>query len=274
MTIQFDKTNVIQHFESLADFGGYLDEGKVQPIFKDKQHSKKIDWTGYYLTKSWDEAQNLLAYGDYDNYNKVTQDSGYIDPNCLPDANVTGWQRTKTYSGGALSVGAYLGGSCNCFSNRRKMTTPTRFVTINFCITDVSRLDANQKVSAGVKLLSAVRVLEQNKIRCRINLAHGLTRKVYGSSNLHQFIGFTVNVKSEDAPLDEIMLTYPLCNASMERRQCDRWIEITPGVCRVKKDHPLYGYLNSLAWLQTKFEGCNSAIAGVWFNTKNSMMIH
>lgn len=243
------------HYKSIADFYAYLENGKTQPKYSDKDHS---------LRGRWKTAQDLMRFGDRDSLAKVKKVNGYINPNCLPDATIQKNVLTNRVCGGSVMVGAYLSGSSKCFRGRKRLVVPSRFVTINLLITDQCCMSDKDKEDGSCKLMAAIRILEANNIRCTVNiLDNGVDsgyyqERGYKKHYVQRYV-FSVCVKSAEAALNELVLAYPLINPDMMYYQAFRWAEVTKGL----RFNGSYGGVLNLESTKNL-----AKLPGAWFNTR------
>lgn len=131
-TTKEQKTKIMEtlfkSFENIKMFHAYLERGETQPAFKDfvssQDETKRKERDA--KTKTYDEADNLLLYGDKKTAKAIEQ-NGVADVR----ANISReMQRRQVFSsvvGFAPNVPAYLAGAPNSMINQRITTQRKRF---------------------------------------------------------------------------------------------------------------------------------------------------
>lgn len=214
--------NIVRKFESVAEFHKYLENGEVQPAFKDKQSSQRENdkyWSG---TDTFSEAEDLLLYGDKETA-KIINTESLRD---LRDNIKKYMVRKSIYSsvvGFAPIVPAYLAGAPNCMVNMRLTKQPKKVVTVVYSDTAHGGVSAKEIRDTAAKVFAALLMIEARGVQVNF---YSAVSSIKGG----QKIGFFVKVKKAGQRFDLLRMVYPCVNPSWLRRHFFKFVEVTPGV--------------------------------------------
>ena len=234
--------NINEIFDSLSDFYVALENRKLNQAFakKNREISHHVDeyLTKFTTTKSYQEASDLMLRGDSTNLSKLVAVDG-VDLSHIHGTKKVNRQQ-KSVCGGFPLVPVYLTGVPRNMLASKKITTKTKVISILYNQVASCSVDANDIVSVGAKIVSIIRFLEKNQIRCNLYVSIVSTASAEGG----QTISCAVKIKDAGAPLNLLNIAYPLINPSMLRRHMFRWEETKEKVCEAFTR--VYGYPRSI----------------------------
>ena len=222
------KTNVIcKKFNSTGELSKYLEGQQVTNTFKSVadggSYSTSSSYARWALTDSYDEADNLLLYGDRELQKKI-EDAGVKEMRTKLEHYAN---RRKVFSsvvGFAANVPAYLSGTPNSMINVRQVRTKQKVLTFMYNTSVSASVSAERIVRATAQLVSAVLLVEASGVR--VNVYAGEAFKERGEPS----VCWLCRVKDSGQKLDTLKMSYPLAHPSMLRRHWFRLLETTEGV--------------------------------------------
>lgn len=222
------KTKVIcKKFNSTGELSKYLSDKKVTDTFKyaaeSGSYSTENSYKKWALTSTYDEADNLLLYGDKELQKKI-EEAGVKDMRTKLEHYAN---RRKVFSsvvGFAANVPAYLSGTPNSMINVRQVRTKQKVLTFMYNTSVRASTSAERIVRATAQLVSAVLLVEASGVR--VNVYAGEAFKEDGAPS----VCWLCRVKDSGQKLDTLKMSYPLAHPSMLRRHWFRLLETTEGV--------------------------------------------
>lgn len=221
------KTKIFNRFESISEFNDYLGENVPQsgfyPDCGSHADTPRGKYFAYYGTKSFEEADNMLNFGD-DKLAKMLQ-AELLDV----ENQETEQEITQTFDldvcGFFPDVAAYLSGDpCNM------VTVVDTFADKEKVLNIIWQNDAHAKIKAKEIQECAARVINVilglEKLGYKVNLYYGYSSR----DDDYNTVGALVKIKNSDEYIDTLRLAYPLVSASMKRRHMFSYLEKTPGV--------------------------------------------
>lgn len=222
--------NVYKRFESLKDFEAYLQANKVRPKFVGREESQRVDdWGERFGTKTFREAEMLFRNGDYKTASAV------VDGVAKKTANMH--RHTRQISSGvcgfAPHVPNFIAGRPNSMIRTEYKPTKARVLNLVYNISVNGDVSAQQMKQAAIKMLSAIKAIENNGTRINLYVADisGYETSVSPNHpNGVKYVGWTLKIKSSTQHLDVLKTAYPLCNPAMLRRHSFRFTEVTKNI--------------------------------------------
>ena len=217
---------ITERFDSIEQFEKCLAQREVNESHKlggrlDSQ-TGTFEFTG---TWNYDEANNLLKYGDKESLKKLEQLGLYETR-----TNIRNYKQVRRlYNspvGFAANVPAYISGSPNSMINFRVEKQRQSTVTILWDATVPYYTPKADIFRTAAQFMSAVMILEAKGIRVNIWVGCASTT----SSGKGQIAGAFINVKRAERKLDLLRLVYPVTSPSFLRRHFLRWEETMKGV--------------------------------------------
>lgn len=210
-------------FENVTSFTEYLESRTENEVFKGENLASKDDDFSFRGTRSFEEAQKLLKYGDKEKMKLLKKSLEKIQ------AKGSGYKtrrKVKTSIVGCTPhIPNYLQGVPECMIDvvKTRIKSP-KVLTILYNPTVHCGIDAEELSEAGAKLLSYVYSLESQGYRVNLYLMFMSTPDIRRT----EVISLTVKIKSSDQYLDLLKTAYTLANPSMTRRHCRRFMEVAP----------------------------------------------
>ena len=204
----------LEKFESISEFQRAINTREVHEFYKDILSSENATKT-FTGTESYEEAENLLPYGDKSIAAKLVECNG---------KRMNEAKKNTIYNspvGFVPNIPNYLSGRPdNMFSV--KTQTYKSCKVLNVCVNSAVSCDVKTKdiISFNQKLLNVVYTLEKRGYR--LNLYVGVVAEFSKSKNIGACF---IKVKDSGKLLNVTNVAYPLCNASFLRRHFFKWVE-------------------------------------------------
>ena len=204
----------LEKFESISEFQRAINTRKVDRFYQNRMASVNNgkEFTG---TESYEEAENLLLYGDKSIAAKLVECNG---------KRMNEAKKSTIYNspvGFVPNIPNYLSGRPdNMFSV--KTQTYKSCKVLNVCVNSSVAYSVETKdiISFNQKLLNVVYTLEKRGYR--LNLYVGVVAEFSKSKNIGSCF---IKVKDSGKLLNVTNVAYPLCNASFLRRHFFKWVE-------------------------------------------------
>lgn len=204
----------LEKFESISEFQRAINTREVHEFYKDILSSENATKT-FAGTESYEDAENLLSYGDKSIAAKLVECNGKRE-------NET--KKSTIYNspvGFVPNIPNYLSGRPdNMFAV--KTQTYKSCKVLNVCVNSAVSFDVTTKdiIAFNQKLLNVVYTLEKRGYR--LNLYVGVVAEFLKSNNIGACF---IKVKDSGKLLNVTNVAYPLCNASFLRRHFFKWVE-------------------------------------------------
>ena len=204
----------LEKFESISDFQRAINTREVHEFYKDILSSENASKT-FTGTESYEEAENMLSYGDKSIAAKLVECNGKR----MNEAN-----KSTIYNspiGFVPNIPNYLSGRPdNMFAV--KTQTYKSCKVLNVCVNSAVAYSVETKdiISFNQKLLNVVYTLEKRGYR--LNLYVGVVAEFSKSNNIGACF---IKVKDSGKLMNVTNVAYPLCNASFLRRHFFKWVE-------------------------------------------------
>ena len=216
--------NVYKRFESVGEFSAYLAKGTTKPEFDGynaatEVSNKRTKFTG---TESYEQADNLLLYGDRELAEKLEM-AGVRQmrlklqrqkPKRVIRASVVGF---------APHVPNFIAGIPTAMLDVKEKRAPQKVVTIYYNCSVRWQVKSEDIIKATANLMAAAMQIEANGTR--VNMYVSCICEAGG-----QYFCATVKVKDAGQHFDTLKMTYPLVHTSMQRRHMFRLMEVQPGL--------------------------------------------
>lgn len=213
-----DKTNYINVFNNITELIKYLGSRNTKSGRK-KESQQEGDEDDFFGTESFEEAIDLLKYGDNDLYNQIKKEQAKININKMIGAyNQKLKYKNKTY-GCVPNVPAYLRNNPINMINPEKKQPANRILNIFLNIRVRGFTDKEEIIKIGLKYLTILDILEKSGYRC--NLYSGCANE---TNNKYSY--FMVRIKTDKEPLNLKKICFTIANPSMQRRIKFRWMEV------------------------------------------------
>lgn len=211
--------DIYKSFNSIKEFENYLASGKTQEGMNEDSKDGDKSFTH---TNTYDEANNLLLYGDYKLKKKI-EGMGVAKLKANLNKYVVRRQIYTSVQGFAPNVPNYIAGVPNSMINARMKHVKQNVVTVFYNCAVSGFTDAKDITEAVAKLCCALIRLEAQGIR--VNLYAGTLGSASG-----QKACFSVKIKSSGQPFDTLKMMYPLAHPSFNRRHKFRFVEVSEGI--------------------------------------------
>ena len=243
MLVNVDGMREIVEFGSISEFTKYINTTPTNETFTGKTlSSMSTDRAGWYKTKSFEEATDLIKHGWSEMSDKLTQrlnaetkyEPGLVKKNIL---DVSGYQPV---------VPLYLMGVPTCMVAKRNVIQKQKVITLNKSVNYSANVSSDTVVDESIKALKIIKRLEAQNYRVNLNV-------VLGTVDDDKSYFIRVRVKSASERLNISKLSFVLVHPSMLRRFFFRFIETYPNVPRGF----LFGYGRPASNSETKsaFDG-------------------
>jgi hypothetical protein len=205
----------IREFSSISSLMRFLTDTPDNNVQHEKEsHSSNKHFT---LTRSYDEALNLLSNGWTEAAEKMTK---ALDAIPFPTPTTTP-RPTYSVQGHTPSVPRYLQGIPTNMVTSRATPSPRPIIHITHGITYSAMWGAEDILKEGIKCLEIIRSLEARQYSVRFSI-------LCAADDDRSITGFKVCIKEPSERLNMAKMSFPLAHPSMLRRFFFRYIEVTP----------------------------------------------
>lgn len=214
--------NIVKKFDSLSEYSRYLTK-PVSALFQMYgQESSRIGSKSFTNTESWEEAEQLLKFGDKENLAKLQ--TKMIKQGLKGSGETKKVETYRSFAGYAPHVPSYVAGSpLNMLRKREVKTSNRKIVNIMYSPVAHGSIDADDLLEASLAVMNFVSSLEKKGYK--VNLYTIITtRKRY------QTVAQIVKIKSSDDYTNLAKIVYPMVNPSFLRRHFFRFMEVTEEV--------------------------------------------
>lgn len=211
-----DGINYINVFDNINELANYVTYKPHKPGRSNDSEDCDEDFTH---TSSFEEAVNLLKYGDNKLFDLVKKEKANINVEKIL-GNAKRRQVYKNNIQGYIpNVANFLIGNPKNMIDIEKTKTSQRIINIflNIRVDGFTSADVITKI--GVKYLSVIDILEKMGYRC--NLYSGVANKDDG---YYSFM--LVRVKTDKEPLNMKKICFTIAHPSMQRRIKFKWMEV------------------------------------------------
>ena len=205
-----------ENFNSIQEMLKILNERENNNVMRDEYDSQEKNSPGWYGTKSYEEAEELITNGYTEILDKIKAGIKFDaseNSKIIPENNVFG----------------YIPNIPNAMMNLPKSMIyakriPRKITTIDlvYCPVGPGYTYTQEFIDNGIKVLNVINSLEKNNIR--VNLKVALKCSEAGNeANLA-----TVTLKNFKEKLNLQKICFPIAHPSMLRRFGFKWLETTP----------------------------------------------
>ena len=215
---------IFNKFNSVEEFSNWLQVTPQTAKGKEFNNSNEISdyWTKFTGTESFDEAQNLLKYGDKVNADKITATIRKIK--AQGKGNETRNSLYNSPCGFMPIVPKVLAGEPNnMLAIKKQAYRSTKVINIIYSMSCSGSVPAVEILNNSAKLVEVICQLEKNGYR--VNLYAGDNAR-FKKQDTHT--AFIIKLKDSGKYLDPLKIAYPLVNPSFLRRHAFRWLETFP----------------------------------------------
>lgn len=192
-------------------------------------------------TASFDEADNLMKFGDDDNAKKIQ--SASINVKAQTTSCVSNKNRLSNSPCGFLPIVPRVlsGVPENMLAIRKEAYKNTKIINIVYNVTAEYSVEADEIIEVSARVASAIKTLEKNGYR--VNLYLACVCEVNSKT-----VCITVKAKDSGQYFDTLRAAYPLVNPSFLRRHLSavleriKEIQLTPGYGEVLRDYDAQEY--------------------------------
>jgi len=204
-------------FENISELSRYVNRERKPG----RCNSSDEEDYGFYGTKNFNEALELLKYGDEKLYEKVKEERAKIKIDNLLGKASNKRVYFNNVCGYIPNVPNYLIGSPLSMIDMKKVESSQRIVNIFLNIRVCGGVDANDVIKIGTKYLSVIDLIEKSGYRC--NLYSGVAN-ASGYTDRHSCL--MTRIKTDREPLNIKKICFAVANPSMQRRIKFRWQEV------------------------------------------------
>lgn len=219
-------------FSSITEFAGYLQDKEITPAYQ-PQKASIYNTKEFAGTSSYEEAHNLMMFGDKELQKKI-EEAG---------VNQTRMKLRKMQNrrvvypsvvGFAPHVPNYIAGVPTSMINARTKKIRQKIVNIFYDATSDCSQKTEDIVRAAANFVSACMMIEAGGVR--LNIYCGFTTK-NTEGHKKEYSLMAVKIKESGQQFDTLKMVYPLIHPSFGRRHRCRYMEVTEGL-----DHFKMGY--------------------------------
>ena len=215
---------IFNKFDSVEQFSNWLQVTPQTAKGKEFNSSKEISkgWTEFTGTESFEEAQNLLKYGDKVNAEKINATIRKIK--AQGKGNET---RNKLYNSpcGFMPIvpKVLAGDPNNMLAIRKQKYNSTKVLNVAYNVAVDCTRTTEDLIKTAAKVANVIASLEKNGYR--VNLyAYSCGRDLK-----YNYYSLLVKIKDSGKYLDTLRIAYPLVNPSFYRRHIFGYMERLKG---------------------------------------------
>lgn len=210
--------HIVKKFDSLLQYSRYLEQ-TTNKIFNGHECSK-TGGKGFTGTASFDEAQELLKFGDNENFQMLKAEMLKSSLNLKGSGEQIKTQTYCSYVGYAPHVPSFVAGKPTTMLRKKNVKTyNNKVLNILYNPTANGDIDAKSLIRASIEVLNFISGLEKKGYK--INLYNIISAKGF-KETLTQI----VKIKSSDDYTDLKKMVYPMVNPSFLRRHSFRFMEV------------------------------------------------
>ena len=232
--------NIILHFNSLFEFSKHLSESKLQPNFIGKETSiakgeYRTEWTG---TASYEEADRLMKEGDKASMEQLKKYG--FEPDVKKYSFAQRRKITPAVVGFAPIVPNAIAGVPVAMQAVTSTQAKTKVVNVVISTAIDHTVKKENYIQFAAKVLNGCLTLEKRGVRVNLYIGHFSNSK--SNSHIENGQNFLALIKIKDSrtAIDPLAVSYPIVNASFNRRHLFRLMETTPGI--YKEFAKVHGY--------------------------------
>lgn len=214
--------NIVKKFDSLSEYSRYLTK-PVSALFQMYGHeASRTGGKSFTNTESWEEAEQLLKFGDKENLAKLQ--TKMIKRGLKGSGETKKVETYRSFAGYAPHVPSYVAGSpLNMLRKREVKTYNRKIVNIMYSPVAHGGIDADDLLEASLAVMNFVSSLEKQGYK--VNLYTIITTR-----KRNQTVSQIVKIKSSDDYTNLAKVVYPMVNPSFLRRHFFRFMEVTEEV--------------------------------------------
>ena len=214
--------NIVKKFDSLNEYSRYLSK-PVSSLFQMYgQESSRTGSKGFTHTESWEEAEQLLKFGDKENLAKLQ--TKMVKQGLKGSGETKKLETYRSFTGYAPHVPSYVAGSpLNMLRKREVKTSNRKIVNIMYSPVAHGGIDADELLNASLAIMNFIASLEKQGYK--VNLYTIIT-----SRKRNQTVSQIVKIKASDDYTNLSKVVYPMVNPSFLRRHFFRFMEVTEEV--------------------------------------------
>lgn len=211
------KKTYINLFDNISDLADYLKK-PIKEGRDNKSEDKGYDFTG---TKNYQEAYDLLKYGDEELYKRVKEESMKLNFNKYLGNVSNRQQYIKNIAGFVPNIPEFLKGNpINMIDTKRnKLSHRILNIYLNSSITGGT--DKEKIIENGIAYLNIIDLLEKAGYRCNVYIGNSSSYD-YHTYDVHMY----VKIKTDREPLNMKKICFPIAHPSFLRRIYFRWVEV------------------------------------------------
>jgi hypothetical protein len=210
---------IVKKFDSLNEYSRYLNSETSQ-LFKKYGYAASVSGSYKFTgTHSFDEAENLMKFGDKENLAKLQT--------CLLKVSLHGSGENKkvetyrSFVGYAPHVPSYVAGQPKTMLRKKVVkTVNAKVLNIMYNPTAHCETTAEELINVSIQIMNFINNLEKQGYK--VNLYTLIS--VIGSK---ECLSQIVKIKSSDDYTDLAKIVYPMVNPSFLRRHFFKFMEVT-----------------------------------------------
>lgn len=214
--------NIVKKFDSLSEYSRYLTKPVSALFIKYGHEASRTGGKTFTNTESWEEAEQLLKFGDKENLAKLQ--AKMVKKGLKGSGETKKVETYRSFAGYAPHVPSYVAGSPLNMLRKREVKTPSRKI-VNVMYSPVAHggIDADDLLEASLAVMNFVSSIEKQGYK--VNLYTIITSK-----KRYQTVSQIVKIKASDDYTDLAKVVYPMVNPSFLRRHFFRFMEVTEEV--------------------------------------------
>jgi len=209
--------NVFNNIDELAKYVS------TKPRKSGRDDSSETGGFTFTKTHSFEEALDLLKYGDEELFNKIKDENKKLNVNKLLGNIINRPKQKQDVVGFQANVPQYLLGIPTNMINQEPKKTSQKVLNIFLNIRVTAGTNSNEIIKIGTQYLLIIDLLEKAGYRC--NLYSGTANSGYDDNYCY----LLTRIKTDREPLNIKKICFTIAHPSMQRRIKFKWQEVNDG---------------------------------------------
>lgn len=210
---------IVKKFDNLNEYSRYLSKPVSALFMRFGEECSRKGGKGFTKTESWEEAEQLLKFGDKENLAKLQ--TKIVKQSLKGSGESKRIETYRSFVGYAPHVPSYIAGQPKTMLRKRVVRTAnSKILNVMYSPVAHGGIDANELLEASLAIMNFIASLEKQGYK--VNLYTIITSK-----KRSQTVSQIVKIKASDDYTDLAKIVYPMVNPSFLRRHFFRFIEVT-----------------------------------------------
>lgn len=216
---------ITKKFDSLHQYASYLNNAKRSALFE--LHDQEASKTGdklFTMTESYEEADNLLRFGDRENLAKLQKMMTSSKVTMKGTGEQIKAETYRSFVGYAPHVPSFISGQPKTMLRKQKIKTQnSKVLNIIYNPCASANVEADELLDASITVFDFINILEKQGYK--VNLYTLIATK-----KREETVAMICKIKASDDYTDLAKTVYPMVHPSFLRRHFFRFIETNENI--------------------------------------------